>query len=888
MATPTKLTTADQTTIASVEVSPVILPGTLFFGLYDDQGLKVKGGFKVEDLVLSRHLPLVNQDFADTAVVLKDFQLAFEHSIGGADQTDNDQFVLELALVLGGNTISQLKLPLSGSANPPLSDALAPAPGATALVAAPDSGATPQNVPPGSIFWINIQKSIGPIHIGRIGFNCIGDEIQVLLDAGLATSAFSVELSGLSATVPIFGLNSFDDIKMGLKGLDVAFSTAALTIEGGLLISEQNGRPEYDGALQIRTADLALMALGSFTSIASNGHTDNSLFGFAFLDHALGGPPAFFVTGLSAGFGYNRSVKAPAVSEVGTFPLLAGLNDPSQLGLPGSGLPAASQLQNVLAKVNKYIQPDLGEYWFAAGIQFTSFELIHSNVVAVLEVGKEFEILVLGKSYGSFPPTGVTYGYVELDLEVVFQPDAGLFKAEAALSPNSYVLDQNCHLIGGFAFYSWFGNNAHAGDFVFTVGGYHPAFKQPDYYPVVSRLGFNWPVSSEVLIKGGAYFALTPSCIMAGGGLEAVYQSGNLRAWFTAYADFLIYWKPFYFTAGIGVDVGVSYHVHFLFVSTTLHFELGATVALHGPPTGGIVHIHLWIISFSVPFGASDSAGDQQLGWSDFKAMLAQPRQSAALSAEVQARNTESQAELCHLTVSNGLLNQVQDSDGSVRWLVRADEFVFDATSAVPMTHLSVVGTTLQSQAGSLAIRPMRVASISSSVASLNIISEDGNPISWKTPQPFTRALPQALWGVPVERPSNVDPNAKLIDGCLVGVQSLSALSTYQPEHTGQIDIVQAFTYFILYPEGSSTLPWLPISASAATVTNSAAVTQNARSAVINPAIARTTNARTQIVATLNALCGFAVLDETLSGFDAQSNFATDPLIGPLPLAQVE
>ncbi|MGC5698865.1 hypothetical protein J4P02_01545 [Pseudomonas sp. NFXW11] len=886
MATPSKLTTAAQTSIASVEVSPVIVPGTLFFGLYDDQGLKVKGGFKVEDLVLSRHMPLVSQDFADTAVVLKDFQLAFEHAFGGSG--DSDQFVLELELVLGGNSISRLKLPLSGSSNPPPLTALAPPSGSNARLASADQGAAPQNVPQGSIFWINIQKSIGPIHIGRIGFNSIGDDVQVLLDAGLATSSFSIELSGLSATVPIFGLGSFDDIQMGLKGLDVAFSTAALSIEGGLLISEQNGRPEYDGALQLRTADLALMALGSFTSIASNGHTDNSLFGFAFLDHAIGGPPAFFVTGLSAGFGYNRSVQVPSIAEVGSFPLLAGLSDPSQLGLSGSGLPAASQLEKVLEKVNRYIQPELGEYWFAAGIQFTSFELIHSNVVAVLEVGKEFEILVLGKSYGSFPPTGVTYGYVELDLEVVFQPDAGLFKAEAALSPNSYVLDQNCHLTGGFAFYSWFGDNPHAGDFVFTVGGYHPAFKQPDYYPVVARLGFNWPVSSEVLIKGGAYFALTPSCIMAGGSLEAVYQSGNLRAWFTAYADLLIYWKPFYFTAGIGVDVGVSYHVHFLFVSTTLHFELGATVALHGPPTGGIVHIHLWIISFSVPFGASDSAGEQKLGWDDFKAMLAQPRQSAALSLKAQEQNTASQAELCHLTISNGLLNQVQDSDGSVRWLVRADEFVFDATSAVPITQLSVAGSTLHSQAGALAIRPMRVGSISSSLASLSIVSEDGNPITWNTPQPFNRALPQALWGAPVEQPSKVDPNAKLIDDCLVGVRGLSALATYQPAHTGPIDILKAFTYFTLYPEGSKTLPWLPISASAAVVANSAAIIADARGAVINPAIAKTASARGQIVSALNALCGFALLDEAMSGFDAQSNFASDPLIGPLPLAQVE
>ena len=40
----------------------------------------------------------------------------------------------------------------------------------------------------------------------------------------------------------------------------------------------------------------------------------------------------------------------------------------------------------------------------------------------VVEVGKEFEILILGKSVASFPPAGGTqYAYVELDLEVIHE-----------------------------------------------------------------------------------------------------------------------------------------------------------------------------------------------------------------------------------------------------------------------------------------------------------------------------------------------------------------------------------------------------------------------------------------------------------------------------------
>ncbi len=56
----------------------------------------------------------------------------------------------------------------------------------------------------------------------------------------------------------------------------------------------------------------------------------------------------------------------------------------------------------------------------------------------------------------------------------------------------------------------------------------------------MTRLGLNWQVTSELSITGGIYFALTPHMVMAGGRLEAIFQSGILRASFTLAADFLI------------------------------------------------------------------------------------------------------------------------------------------------------------------------------------------------------------------------------------------------------------------------------------------------------------------------------------------------------------
>ena len=55
-----------------------------------------------------------------------------------------------------------------------------------------------------------------------------------------------------------------------------------------------------------------------------------SLFVFAGLDTPLGGPPAFYVTGLMGGFGYNRSLKLPAQDQLFQFPFIKGIDPDGQ------------------------------------------------------------------------------------------------------------------------------------------------------------------------------------------------------------------------------------------------------------------------------------------------------------------------------------------------------------------------------------------------------------------------------------------------------------------------------------------------------------------------------------------------------------------------------
>ena len=70
------------------------------------------------------------------------------------------------------------------------------------------------------------------------------------------------------------------------------------------------------------------------------------------------------------------------------------------------------------------------------------------------------------------------------------------------MTSDSYVLAPDCRLTGGFALCFWFKPHPRAGDFVVSLGGYHPAFNAPPHYPAVPRLGVAW--SPEEPLKLGA------------------------------------------------------------------------------------------------------------------------------------------------------------------------------------------------------------------------------------------------------------------------------------------------------------------------------------------------------------------------------------------------
>ena len=208
--------------------------------------------------------------------------------------------------------------------------------------------------------------------------------------------------------------------------------------------------------------------------------------------------------------------------------------------------------------------------------------------------------------------------FTDLAIAATFDPGHGILQIAGQLTPRSYILHKSCRLTGSFVLAYYFAASGHDGDWVFSVGGYHPKFRAPAHYPSPPpRLGISWIYDSEISITGEAYFAITPQACMGGGRLDAVYHSGRTKASFSAYADFLIYYDPFQFQASVGVSVHVSTVIGRGIFSKEISLEVSADVDLHGPPLAGVAHIHVWFTELSIHFGPEKQIAPK-LEWDAF------------------------------------------------------------------------------------------------------------------------------------------------------------------------------------------------------------------------------------------------------------------------------
>jgi hypothetical protein len=528
------------------------------------------------------------------------------------------------------------------------------------------------------------------------------------------------------------------------------------------------------------------------------------------------GPIQF--TGIALGYGYNRRLKIPRIEKVAEFPLVQMVM--GEGGYQKDGTDMRSQLSkpledpvSMLEKFKDHVVAEAGQQFACGGVRFTVGGIIDCFALLIVQWSeKDIEVSMLGLARFRHtrdlkaPPIC----YVEMQILMSLKPSEGTFQLQALLTDNSWIINKDCKLTGGFALFIWFGGE-HKGDWVITFGGYHPRFVRPAHYPIVPRLGLNWRVNNNLTIKGGIYLAITPSCGMLGARMEATFHSGRISAWFTAYLDVIINWDPLYFEA----DLGISLRVEASLFITSIKVTIGASIQLWGPPVGGIAHIDLTVISFDINFGQPKPKPPELVkSWQQFchNFLNLTGSDTAAVNDPVKAFQivqpnlTGGRQNLN--SIPNSRRDQPQEKRDDDLWKVRADELELAAATVVPATIVNFGKVKTNSppegvQSNSFTGQPVMVARplaleskgllrankpqklgvypMGKGLDSTLNVTIVKNEVSGTSPveltgwamEEETSALPAALWDPDKPNLKPTEPSAKMIAGGITGVRKI-------------------------------------------------------------------------------------------------------------------
>ncbi|XVQ07137.1 DUF6603 domain-containing protein [Spirillospora sp. CA-255316] len=658
-----------------------------------------------------------------------------------------------------------------------------PQPQQAVLPAVPGGGELAQGQDgDGSEVTLKVERALGPLHLRQVRVRLLpaaggsADRLVVGLDAAFSAAGFELEASGLGLEIE---LKETPAVSVVLRALGVAYARDPLYLMGALAQRPPDDRFNfaYDGLIMVRTANWGFLAVGSYARLKKTDQYPayTSLFVFGALEGQIAGPPPVVFTGLALGFGYNSKVGLPEADKVPDFPFVRALGDMQDLtgAAPGQPVDPITVLDKISGGTDAAVVPANGVMWLAAGLACSIAEIVDVRALLMVQFGgDDFVAALLGTISADFPARSAgsseapSIAHLELGFRALYEHSKRQFSLTAALSDNSWLVHKECKLTGGAALYLWFPGSEHEGDFVATVGGYHPAFRKPDHYPSVPRLGLSWSVSSVVAVKGELYVAVTPKAGMVGGRLEVTYDAGGLRAWLIAYFNVIVWWAPLYFEAEIGITIGASYTLDLWLFSVTVRVEIGATLNVWGPPTGGRAHLKVGPFSVTIGFGEPEKQLGPAMSWKEFNAKQL-PKAPVTVSAQ------------------DGLLTDpVKAKDATAdRWLVSTDGFAFTTRTTIPATEVRYggaaqdlddrpsIGGRERDRKKQFDVRPMRYTGSASAPSTHTVTISNQTRAGFAdtdlsvdtghwTVTPLYAAVPDALWGVPIDTPPSPDTTA--------------------------------------------------------------------------------------------------------------------------------
>ncbi|PHH93130.1 hypothetical protein CDD83_510 [Cordyceps sp. RAO-2017] len=700
------------------------------------------------------------------------------------------------------------------------------------------------------------KKVAGPLSISNVGLKYKDKRLAIMFDATFELGPIGFSLLGFSLGAAFVTLDKAPTITPDLEGLAVVFDKPPLSIEGAIRHGNDGGMEYFAGGLVVGWKPYQFQAAGFYGTVKPKGSSDSfrTIFVFAKLNGPLVTLEFAEITSVCGGFGYNSSVRVPTVDEVYQFPFIASDD------LRGN--------DNALQVLEKIVDPSPGSwfqpldqvYWAAVGLKVGAFQMLSVDAVLVVQFGQSVRLGVFAVALADIPTpkSPIKLAHVELGISAVIDFDYGTLKIESQLSPRSYILSPDCHLTGGAALYYWFdaphADQSSVGQFVFTLGGYHQAYRVPVGYPNPPRLGISWSLGGGLKVSGQAYFAITPKACMAGGHLHASFSAGPISAWFDAFADFLINYKPFYFNMQAGVSVGVGFSIDIWFIHIRISVEIGAALYLWGPPLAGRVHVDFWIVAFDINFGDSGHAGDS-IDLNEFYLLVLQTSSSSSLASpgtallgqqeekqkaeaeQPEAQTTRPKNEAHNFLPQSGLLNPTDkpERQQNEAWLVRAGSFCFVVECKMAVNHVKTdagaapIITYGDAEKGiDIFSKPMKLVNPMTSTLVVQITQGQTSDDNWQYDK-YMKSVPRALWAKydsgtdPRSSGNNINDLLKSDDGSLplmMGVQITAPKPTISPDPFPAFKVADADLQSLiaerLFPQSVDTdAAWAPTESNA-------------------------------------------------------------------------
>ncbi|KAF9769697.1 hypothetical protein IL306_012852, partial [Fusarium sp. DS 682] len=522
-----------------------------------------------------------------------------------------------------------------------------------------------------------LAKKVGPLSISNVSLQADGNfqSISMVFTAMLTLGPVQVSLIDFSLSLDLTTIKTPQDLlspklSLSLDGLGLAIDKPpTFNLQGAImrLADTTTGTTEWAGGLEVEFEKWGASAMGMYEK--TKAYED--IFAFGQIRGLIAELGWAEVNGLTAGFGYNTFLALPVVTDVSSWPLIA-LN---QQGAAPQGTLALQLASLIGTKSTKsYISPRDGSRWLAAGVSMLAFKVVDIDAVLSVDLtgsGNKDDVIIdiTAEATTSFPrssSSGDTFVLVDMGATATLDTNVGYLFSTAQLTPRSFILSSDCHLTGGMIYATWVAPNQYEGDFVLSIGGFHPLYTPPSWYPAAPpRVGISWNYDSDLSILGQAYFAITPGALMGGARLDMSFDIGWLWAAFTIWTDFFVQFHPFWFDVSVGFNFSCGVSIGSGFLSIHLGpLEFGANMELWGPAMAGTATLHFWWMSHTFSFG-DDGESPAKLDIDEFLTLVRNQNGGSDSSSEGNQGPGDSNPTDILIAIKAGIVNSPQTTKPS-------------------------------------------------------------------------------------------------------------------------------------------------------------------------------------------------------------------------------